>query len=252
MITNYFCDFINSSSNSICISYAASFGVDNWEFSKEDTVKCKDLIKKFKAVSVREDSGINLCNKYLDVEAQKVLDPTMLISKEEYLKMIPNSFRDDFLFYYILDETKIKMEILSKIASHYSLSAKRILPENRVEQDNYSNIEECIYPDLTCWIENVANAKVVFTDSFHGCVFAIIFNKPFYVVVNSERGASRFNSLLKMFSLENRIINNLDDITPKLLSVQIDWVKVNTLLEVYKTDSLKYLSRNLNTEDGKS
>lgn len=69
---------------------------------------------------------------------------------------------------------------------------------------------------------------MVICDSFHGCVFSIIFNKPFWVIGNNERGNARFDSLLKMFGLEERLINVKDRVD---LNKPIDWLKINSIRE---------------------
>ena len=69
------------------MSYAASFGVDSWEYTDKQTKVCKELVKQFNAVSVREHSGIHLCQKYLDVKASEVLDPTLLLSNDDYCSL---------------------------------------------------------------------------------------------------------------------------------------------------------------------
>ena len=76
-IYNYFLDFIKDR-RVLKIAYGCSFGVDNWEFSEEQTEKCSALAKNFDFISVRESSGVSLCKQYLGVEAQTVLDPTLL------------------------------------------------------------------------------------------------------------------------------------------------------------------------------
>ena len=88
------------------------------------------------------------------------------------------------------------------------------------------------------------DAKMVFTDSFHGCVFSIIFNKPFWVIGNKERGNARFDSLLNLFGLESRRldINSLENIE---LTAPIDWNKVNTIKREWQDKSLKFIVNNL-------
>ena len=66
------------------ISYAASLGVDNWEYSPKQTKECRRLIQKFNAISVREKSSIDLLKKYFNVNACHVLDPTLLIEGSQY------------------------------------------------------------------------------------------------------------------------------------------------------------------------
>ena len=86
------------------------------------------------------------------------------------------------------------------------------------------------------------DAKMVITDSFHGTVFSIIFNKPFWVVVNKERGSSRFLSLLKIFDLEDRMISL--DSTPDW-NTPINWDKVNNRRELFANESYSLLSESL-------
>ena len=95
------------------ISYAASFGTDVWEYDSESTDKCAELIQLFDAVSVREESGISLCNKYLSCEAVHVLDPTLLLNKEDYIRLITKrNKKNKGIMTYILDEDEKKKEII--------------------------------------------------------------------------------------------------------------------------------------------
>ena len=70
------------------ISYAASFGTDNWEYNKSDTVNCSMMAQAFDAISVREASGIMLCREYLGVDAQQNIDPTLLLDADDYVKLV--------------------------------------------------------------------------------------------------------------------------------------------------------------------
>ena len=69
------------------IAYAASFGTSKWEFSPQMTSECAVLAKKFDMITVREKSGVDLCREYFGVEATWVLDPTMLLNREDYEKV---------------------------------------------------------------------------------------------------------------------------------------------------------------------
>src|SRR5690606_22627300 len=115
-IYNYFGDFLGNKKQ--IISYAASFGVDNWEFTKKQTDICKKLVKKFKAVSVRESSAIDLCYQYLGTDAELVLDPALLLSKDDYQKVI-SSYKgikkNSGVLTYILDRNEAKAEIVSYV-----------------------------------------------------------------------------------------------------------------------------------------
>ena len=88
------------------------------------------------------------------------------------------------------------------------------------------------------------DAKFVITDSFHGTIFSIIFNKPFYAIANKNRGLTRFTSLLKLFNIENRLLFSTDDID-KDYSNEINWEHINKIISQEKLKSLNYLMNQL-------
>lgn len=223
----------------ICrIAYAASFGTDKWEYTQKETKECGELLRLFNNVSVREDSAVKLCKEHFNVEAKHVLDPTMLLNKEEYIKLfesVSTPKSNGNLLYYILDDTKEKNEIIRKIAEQ-----KGFKPFNvKSKSDNIkSPIKERIQPPLEQWLRGFHDADFIITDSFHACVFSILFNKPFLAIGNKERGLSRFSSLLSMFNLENRLIFNSTDLTNLQ---EIDWNNVNAILEEKRKDASSFL-----------
>lgn len=90
--------------------------MNNWEFSKGQTSLCATLVKQFDAISVRESSGVDLCEKYLGVNAISVLDPTLLLAKDEYAKLceeIPIC-NERFLAVYVLDPKKDVEDIIKR------------------------------------------------------------------------------------------------------------------------------------------
>lgn len=234
------------------IAYAASFGTDKWEFTPQQTAVCVPLAKKFDMVSVREDSGVKLCKENLGVDAVHVLDPTMLLTKEDYIQLIekekePKS--DGTLFNYILDPDAKKSAFIQKVAKAKGLKAFQVLPkcqtETRTKGDVKKCIEDCVFPGVTTWLRAFMDAEMTIVDSFHGMVFSIIFNKPFWAIGNVSRGMSRFTSLLKMFHLEDRLLDadNLDDVD---FSKPIDWTMVNGILEEKRRECKNLLLTNLN------
>lgn len=209
------------------IAYAASFGVDRWEYTPEQTNKCCELIKQFKAVSVREASGVNLCKKYLSTDALEVLDPTLLLNQSEY-EILCRHIRyeaEDYLLVYILDEDEDKELYVEEFAKQHNLIVKQIHAENQVSM----SVEE--------WLSLFRDAAYVVTDSFHGTVFSILFQKEFISLLNKGRGASRFESLLNKLQLSDRLIVDNQSIS----SGQIDWENVSDLLEKYRKESMLFL-----------
>lgn len=215
------------------IAYAASFGTSAWEFTPEMTEVCSHLAKQFNLITVREKSGVKLCKDNLDVDASQVLDPTMLLSKEVYECIIreeKEKTSEGDLFHYILDPTAEKKSFIKTLANNQGLTSFTIMPkcqaENRTRKDVKNHIEDCVFPSVSSWLRGFMDAKMVVVDSFHGAVFSIIFNKPFWVLANAKRGNARFESLMEIFGLEDRMVNPGDDLDSKK---EIDWERVNEI-----------------------
>lgn len=231
--------------NAILFSYAPSFGVEYWEYTDKQTIKYKEQLRRFKAVSVREDSGVELCKKYFGTDAIQVLDPTMLLTLEDYRKIIKQENEPKHngeLLSYILDYSEDKQDLEDMISKELNLKSFTVgVKSNNIDIE----IKDMIYPTVTSWLRGFEDAKYVITDSFHGCVFSIIFNKPFIVYGNEKRGISRFNSLLKMFRLEDRLIMNKKEITIDNIRKDINWIFVNNRKEELIKESKNYLSKSL-------
>ena len=217
------------------LSYAASFGVDNWEYSIKQTKKCSKLVKSFRAVSVRESSGVSLCKKYLGVNAVEVLDPTLLLSCDDYYSVcadIPIK-KNRYVCSYVLDMDEKKKNVIQNFADRYNCELVLFSAHSSLKY----TLEE--------WLALFRDATYVITDSFHGTVFSIIFHKEFYSLVNVCRGASRFVSLLSKFGLGSRLVNNQ---IPEY-SETIDWNFVDERKKVWVDESLKFLSDALKQND---
>lgn len=226
------------------ISYAASFGTDKWEYTPEQTAHCSKLIQLFNAVSVREKTGIELCKKYLSTDATQVLDPTLLLDRNEYIRLfsteqVPQSPGN--MFCYILDKTSEKNKVISMLSEKHKLIPFEV---NAKYDDTTAKLEDRIQPKVEQWLRGFYDAELIFTDSFHACVFSIIFNKPFIVIGNKERGMTRFHSLLELFNLNDRFISSIEDLNI-LHAENINWTSVNEKLERYKEKSLNFLKSNI-------
>ncbi len=250
-IYNYYLDFVTDTKKERCIAYGVSFGVDEWEYSKEQAERCRKLVKRFDAISVREKSGIELCNQYLGVDAKFVLDPTLLLDREYYIDLITSEKEDycgEDIFYYVLDMNAEKEKFISEISSLLNLQAYTIMPQ-KLNYKTLKSISSCIYPSVTKWLKCFMDAKFIVTDSYHGCVFSIIFNKPFIALGNKGRGLDRFKSLLELFNLENRLV--LDGSARQYKSVifeSIDWNSVNMIKKNMSDESMSFLKKSLHNE----
>ncbi len=242
----YFLKFAQDS-NIKKIAYAASFGVDHWdEYSDSVTEECRCLASKFTGISVREDSGVELCKKHLLAESTHVLDPTLLLESSDYNKLIEDEgFAPlaNSMMCYILDSSNEKQVVINHVASSLNLEPLEIMPKETYGVDS-SSIDDCTYPSVSAWLRGFRDAKFVITDSFHGTVFAIIFNVPFIAIVNKKRGAARFSSLLKMFNLEHRLIYSADEINDDILG-EVDFESVNKIKKQWYNKSIEFLRSSL-------
>lgn len=224
------------------ISYAASFGKDDISWPKRRINECSKCLKKFDAVSVREDSGVKICREKFGVDAVHVLDPTLLHSKEEYIKLIQTADTPKSpgnLHCYILDETDDKTKLIDVISKQRGLTPFRV--NSKVESHNVK-LEERVQPPVEKWLRAFYDSDFVVTDSFHACVFSLIFNKQFVVYANKDRGLTRYFSLLKPLGLENRIIYSAADYSDL---EEIDYEIINKKIQTMRNESMDFIKRAL-------
>ena len=198
-ITNFYLDFLGDSPAKR-IAYAASFGVDVWEADEKTTKKIRPLARRFDVISVREESGVRLCEQFLGVEASVMPDPTLLLTAEDYLSIsgLKQPEREGYIAAYILDRSEKKLRFINRMSEQMNL------PVRFVGQLDWVNGVD----SMESWIERIAKASYVLTDSFHGTVFSLLFEKKFLSISNSARGGSRFESLLNAVGLRERLIDS--------------------------------------------
>lgn len=236
-IEDFFCSFVKGDKPKL-ISYAASFGTDKPIYSDVQKKICGDAVSRFKAVSVREQSGIKVIKSFDWHTANDplvVLDPTMLLPKEHYLSLLPNidSPSKGKAFCYVLDNSE---EVKNKTSEIISRLGKETYEIADIQKPGAE------LPSIETWLSAIRDADFVITDSFHGTVFSIIFNKPFIVFTNKKRGAERFETLLAHFNLSNREFNN--DLSNTNI-YDIKWNNVNDKLTSSRCESIIYLKNNV-------
>lgn len=230
-IKYYFLGFTGDS-GILRIAYAPSVALDEWPYKPEVTVQLKELIKEFSAVSVREKSSVKLLKDNLGVDAQWVLDPTMLMKKEDYIevcKSVPES-KEPFVFAYILDMTDEKRNMAELVAKKQGCNV-RFLTADKVKSND--TIEK--------WLANFRDAKYVITDSYHGTVFSLIFQKQFYTFYNTYRGNARMDSLKEISGLEDRFVTEATE----ELEGDIDFAEVEEKIEKMRIESERFLKGQL-------
>lgn len=249
-LTSMFLDFVRRK-DVRRVAYAASFGTSDWEFSPQMTQECGRLSKRFDLITVREDSGVSLCREHLGVNASLVLDPTMLLNRRDYEQLVADEHAPKSagtLLYYILDPRDEERRLVQQVSRLSGMQPFTVMPrfyaDKCTRQTVKNHIEDCVLLPVSSWLRGFMDAEMTVVDSFHGAVFSIIFNKPFWVMGNSKRGNARFESLLGTFGLQDRMIspgqaNTIDFLRP------IDWEKVNLILEREKERSLELLRQGL-------
>lgn len=240
---NWMLDFANESCKRI--SYAASFGKSSCSEPAIDFIR--PLLAKFYRVGVREYSGKLICGKAGRNDAQVVCDPTLLLSKEEYLDLVKG---------------KINCELKTPFALCYLVGWKADIPFKEIKEavKNYklrfvhSHVIGHYYKGLKDeplsiyeWLWAYSQAKYIFSNSFHGTVFAIIMHRPFICFPLDGVSASmndRVKTLLCECGLENRLYNK-DKSLEEQLNSPIDWNDVDTRLSCMKNKAMTFLTEAL-------
>lgn len=221
----WFLDFVPDEYKGKRVIYGASFGVDEKEYTEADASRMRALYGKIDAVSVREQEGLRLVKEYGwdKPKAQLVLDPTLLLNQEDYVKVINEAdteLGEGDMFCYVLDESDEMMEQINCIAKEHHLTP---FVRTIYGVTNKESVEQ--------WLRYIRDAKFVYTDSYHGFLFSLIFNKPYYIVINHNRGASRFKTVMDNLNIEY-------DKEPQ-------WSEVNKKLEALRKVSIDYLTHSL-------
>lgn len=233
--TSTFFGFVPENSGIKRYAYAASFGSAEWRFSKALTEECRRLAQKFNGISVRENSAVRLCREHLGVDAVHVLDPVFLLSPEDYNSLVESRPRriDKFIMTYVLDSSGQKEETIRSVSEATGMRTVSYTTEPG----------KAVRP-IEDWISGFRDAAFIITDSFHGTVLSILYNKPFITICNARRGADRFHSLLGLTGLEERLIEPYETgRAVELASREIDYDRVNTVLGQERAKSMDFLRK---------
>ena len=223
-------------------AYAVSFGKDSFPASEKVVEDIKCIINTYCSVSVREKSGIKICNEIFNIKVQQCLDPTLLLTGSDYNNLITDKeISRDYVCEFFLDHTSQKHQLAIEIAKKENLSLidnNPPIPQNRLTRYFYHK------RSISQWLRNIRDAKYVITDSFHGTVFSLLFHKQFISINNKKRGSARFESLLSALNIINRLqdIDNLNvaDVY-SILHEKIDYNKVDFIIADMKSSSLSFL-----------
>lgn len=238
-IDDFFFGFLDNGAPRI--SYAASFGSDEMDYPECKRSEIKNLLGNFRALSVREHSGKKILVEYFGIpsaDIRVVLDPTMLLNKNDYyclFKDIPID-KAHYALTYVLDKEMLDPNVLNDYLSASGLNHLDIKAQTGkiMEQREIEPVEK--------WLSLIYNADYVITDSFHGTVFSILFNKKFVVLANPKRGIARLYSLLSMLGLENRLVSDKRINFAKILDMPVDWKDVDNRIIKKREESITFLN----------
>lgn len=250
-IPTYLFDFLDPEDSRPRIAYAASFGTEGAEYDAELITETRELALRLTAVSVREASGVTIAKDIWGVDAVHVLDPTMLLDPTHFSVLAGSRLKQwgsSGLVSYVLDQSPGTLYTVSQGALMLGLDVNPMMPRLPSSYREYQkDPERFARLSVESWIASIRDADFVITDSFHGTVFAILFNRPFLAVVNHARGASRFASLLRTFGLENRLVSPGASVERDLFERSIDWGRVNARIREERERSLSFLGAALAT-----
>ena len=242
-IYDSFLGYLSKENKAKKIAYAASFGTDDNPISTPKLSACIDLLKRFNFISVREKTAVDICENVFSVKSVHVLDPTMLLSIDDYRMIFEANtiYRSPgTLLTYVLDEKEYINNIIAQFSKQQNLVPFSVNALEKVESLFYTYRQS----SLEAWLRGFHDAEFVITDSFHACVFSILFNKPFVCLGNKSRGNARFESLLGMFGLRNRVVDEISKLE-SVFKTPIDWNQVNGIIKQQRKKSMFFLERAL-------
>ena len=216
------------------IAYAASIGMKEWPDSFKSRIITR--LKKFDAISVREQSAVKYLNSIGIENVAWVCDPTLLNKGDFYKKKfgVKREYAYKYVFRYVIRE-KIP-------ASFFNFIDGQVISVNAGNRNNFVSVSE--------WLSFINYSEYIVTDSFHCVVFCLLFHKNFIVVLNKSRGAGmneRFFSLLGKTNLMYRCVDvedSLNMVKDKLFT-EIDWNNIDFILENWRKESLDWLNNAL-------
>lgn len=225
------------------ISYSASFGPKPQRWNEEEKNRVKKDLEQFDYLSVREQGSFNNVKELTNKEPEIHVDPTMLLEKKDWLKIIGKEaiLKKDYIFFYDLKGREEDIKIVKGISKRLNMPV--VITKYMSIKIHFSNFEKHYYCGPTEFLNLLYNSKLVLSSSFHGNVFSVIFNKPFFAL--NGKTDFRINTMLDKFNLSDRSIT-LDELDKKINNVyNIDFSKAEKKFDIERTKSEEYLKEAL-------
>lgn len=243
-LIHYFLDFADD--EKLKIAYAASFGISSWEGADGITKQIMPLIKSFSAIGVREQDGVKICQDVFNVEAVKVLDPTLLLDKSDYQKIIHKHKKFKFqkyIAYHVIQDRRASGKMPSLAFQQTKIKVINLFGDNK----RLLGRSILRYNSIETWLFGIQNAYLVITDSFHCVIFSILFKKQFVCIPNKRGGVSRIKNLLQMLKLEDRFCTSESFDFKHYLKTPINYEHVYSILDQLRDESCQFITNAINS-----
>lgn len=249
----YFLNFVPSGMKKV--AYAPSFGVKDLPIEARKNLH--ELLCSFSAISVREQAGVEFVQKYAKRDAIVNLDPTLLLSAEEWKKLasLPTNIPQEYILVYRFSNSKYIDYAIDKIRETLELPVV-CLPLSGISFEDKKAIK-CFDAGPKEFIGLINNATIVCTDSFHATVFSILLGKPFVSFLRGEKEErrnsmnSRIYHLLGLTGLSERIVdeNSYHDVNIDLFKRTDNYMNAKNIISIEREKSIKWLQRALSNEN---
>lgn len=224
--------------NGVSLAYAASFG--DTVFDESTYPILNDRINNFKAIGLREERMVEYVSSHTDAPVKRVVDPTLLLESDEYNPIIDTSIKSDKK--YVLLYSRRYDADMEKYAIELAEKNDWDIIEISLRADNAKHHKLFYEAGVEEFLALVKNAVFVVTNSFHGAIFAVQFNKQF-CVFSREQANNKILELLDMFGLSERLTSGNK---PKdNLAESIDYKNVNSKIEKIRKESIEFLKEEL-------
>ena len=227
----YFLSFVSGKPRT---AYAASFG--RTDFTPQILAEYKKLLSTYSGIAVRENSAVDLLTQMGIPCAGQVLDPTLLLTGEEWSKRIKRNIEGKYVLVYQLHNNPVLTDYALRFARHTGLPLYRISPTfHQIRRGG-----KFVYlPDLDEFLSYIKNCTYFLTDSFHGTAFALNFNKQFIEILPNNKTGSRNQSILQLTGLTDRILTDFNDFS--MADKVIEYTSVNNILAKERQKSIAIL-----------
>lgn len=228
------------------IAYATSFGVS--KIAKGQEKKAKEYLCRIEFLSAREESGRKIIKKHTGRDVPLVCDPALLLTADEWDEEISQDriVKDKYIFCYFMGDNPWQRAFVKKLKKKTGCKIVALLHLDQYIESDEKYVDYAPYDISPAdFINLVKNADYVCTDSFHGTVFSIIYQKEFFTFKRFSDKATlstntRIDSLLKNMHLQQRLVNESDSVTA-MLERKIEHSDVQKRLVEFRNSSLRYL-----------